>query len=65
MVEILCYVQDYARALDFVRYAVDGGLTDLNWFVACPLLEPLWSEPAFVALHAKVQAKIQKMLQVT
>jgi serine/threonine protein kinase/tetratricopeptide (TPR) repeat protein len=64
MVEILCYVQDYPRALDFVRYTVGEGLTDLHWFSGCPLLEPLWSEPEFVDLHAKVQARVQKALQI-
>ncbi|MCB9638453.1 MAG: hypothetical protein H6728_13240 [Myxococcales bacterium] len=64
MTELFCYVQRYEEALTYLNLSVENGLADLNWFYGCPLLKPLWSYPAFVALHEQVKARAQKCLEI-
>ncbi len=56
--EVLAWRGATALALEQLQQADAGGvLLDSDWFEACPLLAPLWTDPGFEATRDRIRAR--------
>jgi len=60
--ELLMFVGDTDRALDFIDLGIEAGLQDRLWFERCPLLDPLRELPRFATLTAVVEQRAAAVL---
>jgi hypothetical protein len=62
LVEAAAFAGDLDTAVRILEASYDAGLFDLHWVEKCPLLDNLRADRRYPALHARIKARAESIL---